>query len=543
MTKMGVIAKQAMVVSEQHLASQIGAEILLAGGNAVDAAVAIGYALAVTHPCCGNIGGGGFITLHTANGKNIFLNFREKAPLAAKKNMFLDRDEHVIPGLSTSGFLAVAVPGTVLGFETLLNKYGSMKRQQVLAPAIRLAEKGYTLTPGDIEFLSKYTHAFRKQSNIAKIFLKPDGHAYQAGDKLIQKDLANTLKLISMYGANIFYKGKIANEIVNASKAHGGILTLRDFAQYNVEELSPISCKYNHYTIISSPPPSSGGVTLCEMLNILEVYPLKQFGFHTIKSTHYIVEAMRYSFYDRNNQLGDPDFIINPINKLISKEYAEEVRRRILDTQATPSIELNEMTKSKEGVNTTHYSIIDKYGNAISVTYTLNSYFGAKVIAGNTGFFLNNEMDDFSAKVGGNNKFGLVEGNNNSIAAGKRPLSSMAPTIVMKGKKVVMILGSPGGPRIITSTLETILNALDYKMNIQEAVNAPRFHHQWLPDTIYVEPKTFDTSTMQKLVEMGYHITPNPSWSAVEAIYINPKNGVIYGANDIRRPAGKAVGY
>lgn len=539
-----VSAKHAMVVSAQHLASQVGVDILASGGNAMDAAVAVGYALAVVHPCCGNIGGGGFITLHTAKGKNIFLNFREKAPLAAKKNMFLDKKKHVIPDLSTKGYLAVGVPGTVLGLDTLLTKYGTMTRQEVMAPAIQLAEKGYALTPGDIKFLSKFTKDFRTQPNVAKIFLKTGGRPYQAGDTLIQKELANTLKLIAKFGPAVFYQGKIAEDIVRASQQHGGILSLKDFSSYRVEELSPLFCRYDGYTLISAPPPSSGGTTLCEILNIVESYPLKKFGFHTAKSTHYIVEAMRYAFYDRNNQLGDPDFVSNPVEKLISKDYAEQVRQKILDLQASPSRELNHAEKSEEeGLHTTHYSIMDQNGNAISVTYTLNSFFGAKVIAGKTGFFLNNEMDDFAVKAGSRNKFGLIQGNKNTIAPGKRPLSSMTPTIITKNKRVVMIVGSPGGPRIITSTLLTILNVLDYGMNIQEAVNAPRFHHQWLPDTIYAEPHTFSNAAIQELTDMGYHITPNPAWGAVEAIFIHMDNKKIEGANDIRRPAGKAAGY
>jgi gamma-glutamyltranspeptidase/glutathione hydrolase len=538
-----VEAKHGMVVTEQYLASQIGAKILSSGGNAIDAAVAVGYALAVVNPCCGNLGGGGFMTIHLAKGKNIFINFRERAPLAAKPNMFLDAQGNIIPNLSNVGYLAVAVPGTVLGFEEVLKKYGTLSRQRVIAPAIELAERGYVLTKGDVKLLHEHTSTFAKQPNVAAIFLKKDNQPYQVGDRLIQTDLANTLKDISNKGADAFYRGSPAKEIVQASKAHGGILTMKDFAEYSVQELTPISCTYRGYNIISAPPPSSGGVTLCEILNILENYPLNKLGYHSAQGTHYIVEAMRYAFYDRNNKLGDPDFIKNPVKRLISKDYADQIERRILDVKATSSSELTAPAAQHEGMNTTHYSVIDKSGNAVSVTYTLNSFFGAKVIAGKTGFFLNDEMDDFAVKPGEKNQFGLVQGDNNSIQPGKRPLSSMTPTLMMKNNKVMMVVGGPGGPRIITSTLEAILNVIDYKMNIQAAVDAPRFHHQWLPDSIDVEPGVFSKDAMEKMTEMGYQFSPHDSWGAVEAIYVDPATKVIYGGSDKRRLAGKAVGY
>ena len=527
--------KKNMVVTEQYIASNIGEKILQAGGNAIDAAVAVGYALAVVDPCCGNIGGGGFMMLHLADGKNIFINFRERAPLAANSTLFLNSQGQVIPDKSTTGYLAVAVPGTVLGLDTALKKYGSLSRQQVMAPAIALAEKGFLLSDTDAKILAENSGNFKKYPNVAAIFLK-NGKPNQAGDTLVQKNLANTLKLIAEKGPDIFYKGKIAETIVQASKANGGVLSQKDFAEYYIEELSPISCTYRGYTIISAPPPSSGGITLCEMLNILEGYPLYTFGFHSAESIHAIVEAMHYSFIDRNTLLGDPDFVNNPTEKLISKKYANQIREKITKHKSS----IGEVIH--EGVNTTHYSIVDQFGNAVAVTYTLNSYFGAQVIAGNTGFFLNNEMDDFSIKPGIANKFGLVQGANNAIQPGKRPLSSMSPTLIFKNNKIVMVLGSPGGPRIITSILQTILNVIDYNMNIQDAVNAARFHYQWLPDTIYIEPNAFNDETTKQLIKMGYHITPNDHWSAVEAIYIDPTTHTIYGANDIRRPAGKAAG-
>lgn len=532
------VGTQGMVVTEQQLASQVGLDVLRAGGNAIDAAVAVGYALAVVDPCCGNIGGGGFMTLHLADGRNIFLNFRERAPLNARPDLYVDVDGKIIPGKSTYGYAAVAVPGTVLGLETALNKYGTLSREQLMAPAIKLAEDGFILVSDDVKLLKMATASFKKSPNVAAIFLK-DGHPYRVGDKLVQKDLAVTLKLIQKDGSKAFYKGPISEAVVQASEMHGGILQLKDFSDYYVEDLAPVICNYGAYTVISAPPPSSGGTTLCEMLNILAKYPLKAMGYHSVQSTHYITEAMRFAFYDRNNQLGDPDFVADPVALLTSKTYADEIRKKIEVSKATPSSELEGLAVH-EGIHTTHYSIMDKWGNMVAVTYTLNSYFGAGVIAGNTGFFLNDEMDDFSSKPGDPNEFGLIQGVKNNIQPGKRPLSSMTPTIILRGKKPVMVVGSPGGPRIITSTLLTILNVLDYGMTIQAAVDAPRFHHQWLPDAIYMEPGTFPDYTQRELTRMGYHFIPSDQWGAVEAIYVD--DGKLYGGSDSRR-SGKALGF
>ncbi|MES2216995.1 MAG: gamma-glutamyltransferase [Pseudomonadota bacterium] len=536
-----VAAAQGMVVSDQKLASQIGIDILRAGGNAIDAAVAVGYALAVVNPCCGNIGGGGFMTLHLADGKDIFINFRERAPFAAKADMYQDADGKIIPRKSIFGYDAVGVPGTVLGLESALKQYGTMSRQQVLAPAIKLAQEGYILTPGDVKILGMFTKDFRNSASVAAIFLK-NGQPYQVGDLLIQKDLAKSLSLIATQGPDVFYKGSIAQAIVQASEMHGGILTLEDFAHYKIEELTPITCNYRGYTVVSAPPPSSGGTTLCEMLNILEAYPLTGMGYQSTQSTHYIVEAMRFAFYDRNNQLGDPDFINNPVTRLISKQYAAEIRKKIKINVATPSNELNNLAVH-EGMHTTHYSIIDKAGNAVAVTYTLNSLFGAIVIPEGTGILLNNEMDDFTSNPKQPNQFGLIQGENNKIAPGKRPLSAMTPTIVMKDNHPLMIVGSSGGPRIITATLLSILNVIDFGMNIQQAVDAQRFHHQWLPDVIEIEPNTFTVDTMHQLNLMGYNFSMTNPYGAVEAIYIDPKTKKIYGGSDYRRAAGLAVGY
>lgn len=535
-----VSAKHGMVVTEQQIASQIGVDILRAGGNAIDAAVAVGYALAVVKPCCGNLGGGGFMTIHLANGKDVFLNFREKAPLNATKNMYLDAHRNMLKNASTQGYLAVATPGTVLGLDVALRRYGTLSRQKVMAPAIHLAQKGYVVTRYDAQQFMAYANAFRTQPNVAAIFLK-NGKPYAAGELLIQKDLANTLKQIAEKGPDFFYKGRIAHAVVKASHVHGGILTLQDFAKYNVEELSPLRCTYHGYTIISAPPPSSGGIAICEMLNILENFSLSYMGYHSARSTYDVVEAMRYAFADRNTKLGDPDFVKNPVAQLLAKNYALQLSKQIRDHH---SENLPTSAKSQpELTDTTHYSIVDSKGNAVAVTYTLNGFFGAGVIADKTGFFLNDEMDDFTIKQGTANKFGLVQSDANAIQPGKRPLSSMSPTIVMKNGRVFMVLGSPGGPRIITAVLLTLLNVIEYGMNIQKAVDAPRFHYQSEPDIVAIEPLTFNYATIKKLEIMGYHIIPQKKWAAVEAILIDPFNGTLYGANDERRPDGKAIGY
>lgn len=539
-----VSAKNGMVVTEQMLASQVGVKILRAGGNAVDAAVAVGYALAVVHPCCGNIGGGGFMLIHLANGENIFLNFREKAPLAANANMYLDKKGDIIPDKSTYGYQAVGVPGTVMGFDLALKKYGTMTRQQVMAPAIELAEKGFVLASGDIDILDKGTANFNKQPNVAAIFLN-HGKPYQAGDRLVQKDFAQTLRYIAQTGAEGFYKGKIAKDIVAASQKNGGILTLQDFTQYRVEELKPLNCSYHGYDIVSAPPPSSGGVALCEMLNILEAYPIARLGYHSARGSHYIIEAMRFAFADRNNKLGDPDFVKNPVADLISKDYAAKIRKNIYPDRATPSSLLPLQSSAKEGEDTTHYSIVDKQGNAVAVTYTINRFFGSYMIADETGFFLNDEMDDFTSKAGVANQFGLVQGEANNIQPGKRPLSSMMPTIVMKEGRPIIVVGSPGGPRIISSVLLTILNILDYGLDVQAAVDAPRFHQQWLPEWVDIEktPTVFSADATSILEKMGYHLRKHALWGAVEAIVLDPQTGRLYGGSDRRRSSGGAAGY
>ena len=559
-----VEAAHGMVVSSQRLASEAGVEILKAGGNAVDAAVAVGYAEAVVNPCCGNIGGGGFMVLHLADGRDTFINFRETAPAAASADMYLDAQGNVVQDASLFGYLAAGVPGTVLGLDTALKEYGTLPRARVMAPAIRLARDGFVLTRGDTDILDLRADRFGADPAIAAIFLRKDGSALQPGDKLVQKDLADTLRAIAEHGPDAFYKGKLPRDIEAASKAHGGILTAADFAAYTVTESAPLGCDYRGFHFLSAPPPSSGGATMCETLNILEGYDMKGMGFHSAEAVHVMTEAMRHAYLDRNTYLGDPAFVANPIDRLLSKDYAARIRATIPADKATASKDLAPGVAPHEKVETTHYSVVDQAGNAASVTYTINGLFGAVVIPGHAGFFLNDEMDDFTTKPGVPNLFGLVQGTANAIAPGKRPLSSMSPTLVTKDGRIFLVLGSPGGSRIITITLETALNIIDYGMEPQEAVDAPRIHHQWLPDEIDLEPRSVSPDSARLLTGMGYKLVQQTPWGAAELIAIGPdkpggagpassgndasvggkmRPGLRYGANDDRRPAGAAAGY
>jgi gamma-glutamyltranspeptidase/glutathione hydrolase len=563
-----VEARHGMVVSAQRLASQAGLAILEAGGNAIDAAVAVGYALAVVDPCCGNIGGGGFMTIHLAAGahgpRDVFINFRETAPGGATPGMYLDARGNPVKDQSLYGYRAAAVPGTVMGLDRALREYGTLGRAAVMAPAIRLARQGFVLRRADTDILDKKVARFGRDPAAAKIFLRPDGTPLQPGDRLVQKDLAATLELIAQRGPDAFYKGPIAKAMARASQAHGGLLSEADFARYTVTEGAPLSCAYRGYVVISTPPPSSGGTTLCEILDILEGYDMKALGFRSAQSVHLMVEAMRHAYFDRNTYLGDPAFVHNPLDQLLSKDYTAAIRAQIDPMKATPSAALEPGSAPREKAETTAYAVVDKDGNAVAVTYTINGFFGANVIAPGTGFFLNDEMDDFTVKPGTPNLFGLVQGEANAIAPGKRPLSSMAPSLVTRNGKIFLVLGSPGGPRIITVLVETIMNIVDYGMRPQEAVDAPRLHQQWLPDRVYYEPYGLSPDTIAILTRMGYRLTPQTPWGAAELIAVGAlaalaepvassgndaalsgelRPGFLYGANDDRRPAGAAVGW
>lgn len=545
-----VAAEHGMVVTAQHLATRVGVDVLKKGGNAIDAAVAVGYALAVVYPAAGNLGGGGFMTLQLADGRKTFLDFREKAPLAATADMYLDASGNVVKGLSTRGYLAVGVPGSVAGLELARAKYGSMTRAALMAPAIRLAERGFALKQGDADILQAATADLARDAPSAAIFLNR-GEPFQSGQKLVQKDLARTLRLISQRGVEGFYKGPVARALVAASVAGKGILSQMDLDQYTVRELAPVECDYRGYHIVSAPPPSSGGVVICEILNIVEGYPLKELGFRSAQSMHYQIEAMRHAYLDRNSYLGDPDFVKNPLARLLDKGYAAKVRDAIDPAKAGVSQQLKPGIAPHEGSNTTHYSIVDQAGNAVAVTYTLNDWFGARVTAAGTGVLLNNEMDDFTVKVGVPNLYGLVQGEANAIAPGKRPLSSMSPTIITQGGKPVMVLGTPGGSRIITAVTHTILNVIDYGMNVQEAVDAPRFHQQWLPDLTNVDTFGISPDTRKILLGMGHKLgAPQPGSHLAVILVGAPSlggkpvgNNRFYGANDPRRNTGLALGY
>lgn len=537
-----VTAKHAMVVSAQHLATQAGVAILRQGGNAVDAAVAVGYALAVVHPCCGNIGGGGFMMVHLAGGRNVFLDFREKAPLKATPTMYQDASGNVVPGRSTGSYLGVGVPGTVMGLDAALKKYGTMPLHKVIAPAIRLARDGFVLQQGDVNILNERVKDFARYPNVAAIFLH-HGKPFVVGDRLRQPQLAHTLALIDKGGAQAFYRGDIARKVVAASQANGGLFTMQDFADYTVQWDKPISCDYRGYTIVSDPPPSSGGITICQILQILKPYPLGEWGYGSVKSIHYMAEAERRAFADRNTALGDPAFVHNPTEQLLSQQHANTLRATIAPDKATPSSEIKGELGPVEGTNTTHYSVVDEHGNAVAVTYTINYLFGVGQIAGDTGFFLNNEMDDFTSKPGVPNSFGLIQGKANRIEPGKRPLSSMSPTIVLRDGKLFMVTGSPGGSTIISTTMESLLNVAAFDMNMQQAVDAPRLHQQWYPDMVFAEPGLLTARTRAALEAMGYKFKQVKSWGADEAILVNPKTHLLEGANDRRRPSGLAAGY
>ena len=545
-----VAAEHGMVVTAQHLATRIGVDVLKDGGNAIDAAVAVGYALAVVYPAAGNLGGGGFMTIQLADGRKTFLDFREKAPLAATADMYLGPDGRVVKGLSTTGHLAVGVPGTVSGLELAREKYGTMQRAALIAPAIAYAERGFVLEQGDVDMLATATEAFGKDPASAPIFLDR-GQPFAVGQRLVQNDLGRTLRRIAEHGADGFYQGPVGAAIVASSQAGKGLITQADLDRYTARELAPIECDYRGYHVVSAPPPSSGGVIICEILNIVEGYPLQQLGWGSAQGAHYLIEAMRHAYVDRNSYLGDPEFVDNPLQRLLDKAYAGRIRAVIDPKKAGVSKDIQPGVEPHEGSNTTHYSIVDGKGNAVAVTYTLNDWFGAKVLAAGTGVLLNNEMDDFTAKPGVPNSYGLVQGQANAIQPGKRPLSSMSPTIVTQHGKPLMVLGTPGGSRIITATLLTMLNVIDYGMDIQEAVDAPRFHQQWMPETTQVERFAFSPDSQRLLIDMGHKLgAPQPANHLAAILVGAPSLGGkpvganrYYGANDPRRNTGLALGY
>jgi len=549
-----VQAPHAMVASVHRLASRAGVQMMKAGGNAVDAAVAVGFALAVVHPQAGNLGGGGFMLVRLADGKTHFVDYREKAPAAAWANMYLDAQGNVIEDASIVGYKAIGVPGSVAGMVYAEKKYGRLSLERVTAPAIKLAEEGFALAAEDARDLreDKPLGQFPESRRI----FQQDGNFYKTGDVFKQPDLARTLKRIAS-NPDDFYHGAMAQELAVAMRKGGGLITTEDLAHYEVKEREAVRGTYRGYEIISAPPPSSGGVTLIETLNILEGYDLAKLGGRSSPATHLTVEAFRRAFYDRAEFLGDPDFSKIPVAQLIDKRYGAAWRESIDPAHASVSKGLRrpaifsqleqyatlhaEPVAVAEPDHTTHYSVVDRDGNAVAVTTTLNDSFGSRVTAEGLGFLLNDEMDDFAAKQGVPNMFGLIQGPANAIGPGKRPLSAMAPTIVLKDGKLFLVLGSPGGPRIITTVANILMGVVDYGMNIQEAVNAPRFHHQWLPDVVSVE-QGFSPATVKVLERVGHEVKPEDSWSDGECIMIDPRTGDRLGASD-KRNNGKAVGF
>jgi len=556
-----VHAQHGIVVSVHELASRAGVEIMQAGGNAVDAAVATGFTLAVVHPPAGNIGGGGFMLIRMADGKTHFLDYRETAPAAATRDMFLDAQGNVIEGASDYGYKASGVPGSVAGMVYAERKWGKLTLKQVMAPAIKLAREGYALTWEEAEDMHDRHLAEFPESR--RVFQR-NGDYYKAGEIFRQPDLARTLERIAE-NPNDFYHGALAQEIAAAMQKGGGLITAGDLAHYEAKEREPIHGTYRGYEVISAPPPSSGGTVLIESLNILEGYDLAKMGSRSAQAIHFTTEAFRRAFFDRAEFMGDPDFAKIPVAQLIDKRYAAAWEETIDPAHATPSKDLkrpaifSELEQyaaghppamaAPESNHTTHYSVMDAEGNAVAVTTTINAWFGSRVTADGLGFLLNDEMDDFSSKPGVPNSDGLIQSSTNAIGPGKRPLSSMTPTIVVRDGKTVMVLGSPGSSKIITTVANVLIGVVDYGMNIQEAVNAPRFHNQWRPDVVNVE-QWFSPDTVNLLEHMGYNVEIGlrygvhvaPYWSDAECIAVDAKTGERLGASDVR-DGGKAVGY
>ena len=538
-----VIGTNGMVVSQRALASQVGSDILKAGGNAVDAAVAVGFALAVTLPRAGNLGGGGFMLVHLAGkgenskGKTIALDYREMAPAAAHRDMFLDKNGNVDPKMARFSLLSAGVPGTVAGLAYALKTYGTMSLADVIEPAIQLAEKGITVSYDLSETLKSRPHLRTKSSCL--IYFKVGCTPYEAGETLVQKDLAWSLHQIKKHGPDAFYKGEIAKKIAREMKQGGGLITLQDLANYKVVERKPVSGNFNGYEVVSMPPPSSGGVHIIQMLNILDHFPLKDFGPNSAATLHHYVEVMKRAYADRSKYLGDPDHVDVPVNGLTSLTYAAELAGEIKACCITASDDILPGAAPKyESPDTTHFSVMDKWGNAVSNTYTLNFSYGSGHSIPGTGILMNNEMDDFSSKPGVPNAFGLLGAEANAIAATKRPLSSMTPTIVFKNGKPFLVTGSPGGSRIITTVLQILVNILVYDMNVAEASHLPRIHHQWYPDVLLMEPG-FSPDTVKILKDMGYKIQTSGTMGSLQSIQW--KDGFFRGASDPRRPDAAAI--
>ena len=536
-----VYARKAMVVAEEPLAAEVGLAILKSGGNAVDAAVAVGFALAVTYPFAGNLGGGGFMLIRLADGRSTFIDFREAAPARATHDMYLDAAGHVTRD-SLAGWRASGVPGSVRGFELASQKYGRKPWPVLLQPAIELAANGFPISKEQMDSFHRAAAALSPYPDSKRIFLK-DGGFYDWHENLVQPELADTLRRIARFGSRDFYEGETAHMLADAMAQNGGLITLGDLHDYKAIERTPLEGDYKGYHIITSPPPSSGGVGLLQMLAVLDGTGYEKSGAGSSEAYHYMAAAMQHFYADRNEYLADPDFVKSPIAAMLDPAYIKKLRASIDPAHATSADQISPgLPGTAEGANTTHYSIVDEQGNAVSVTYTLNEGYGSGVTVPGAGFLLNDEMDDFAAKPGTPNLFGLVQGERNSIAPGKRPLSSMVPTILLKDGKPFLVLGAPGGPTIITAVLQVILNVIDFNMNVQDAVDFPRIHDQWKPDRLEVE-RGISPDTIAALKHLGYHVDDaHPVVLAhVEAILI--KDGWLQGAPDGRNATGKAAGY
>ncbi len=526
----GVLSEKAAVVSAHPEASRVGLEILRQGGNAVDAAVAVQMALAVTYPVAGNIGGGGFMVLRLKNGTTHTLDFRETAPAEAHRDMYLDKEGKVIPRLSLDGHLAVGVPGTVDGCVMAHRRFGKLKWAQLIEPSVQLARQGFAITEKQAKRINENIENFKKFNTDNDYFQS----AVIAGEQLVQEDLANTLALIRDKGRAGFYEGSVAEQFVSEMQRGNGIIGLEDLKNYSSKWREALVGQYKDYKIISMPPPSSGGVALCQILNLLEDYPIKDWGFHTPATVHAMTEVERLVYADRATHLGDPDFWEVPVAGLLDVDYLKRRKALINMDAATRSDLINAgQPKGTEGEQTTHFSIVDQEGNAVSVTTTLNAAYGSKTFVSGAGFLLNNEMDDFSAKPGVPNYYGLIGGEANAIAPGKRMLSSMTPTIVEKDGELFMVVGSPGGSTIITSVAQTILNVVEHGLSMGESVNANRFHHQWRPDTLFIEEGTFDRKTRKRLKKLGHYVVERDPIGRVDAILVR-ENGELEGGADYR---------
>ncbi|WP_330149889.1 gamma-glutamyltransferase [Shewanella xiamenensis] len=541
-TAQPVWAKHGMVASQETLASRTGVEILKQGGNAVDAAVAVAFSLAVTLPRAGNIGGGGFMLVHLAKeNKTIAIDYREMAPSKAKKDIFLDENGDAVTKLSREHGLAVGVPGTVMGMSLALEKYGTMTMAQVTAPAIKMAQEGISVSPDLAVSLAGLKRRMSQWPSTAAIFYKADGSDFQVDDILKQPELAHSLQLIAEKGTKGFYEGETAEKLVKAVQEAGGIMTLEDLKHYKAVEREPVRGQYRGYEVVSMPPPSSGGVHIIEMLNVLQQFPIDKFGHNTAQTIHVMAEIMKHAYADRSEYLGDPDFYKVPVKQLTDKDYAQKIASQIALNKTTPSEEIKPGNLAPyESDQTTHFSVVDKWGNAVSNTYTLNFSYGSGLVAKGTGILLNNEMDDFSAKPGTPNGYGLVGGDANAVEGNKRPLSSMSPTIVMKDGKPFLVTGSPGGSRIITTTLQIIMNVIDHGLNIAEASNAARVHHQWLPDELRVET-SLNRDTISLLEAKGHKVSVQSAMGSTQSIMVTDQG--IFGATDPRHSGSEAVGY